>query len=413
MGELALAQLLPIMVILILLGCINFVLLKEMYSAYGDKFAFFVNQGVNFFYIFYGGAILYPRMCLSDVVTPEMRKLSKKRFFIMGFLDALGTFFTAMGAAFTPGSLQPIINQNLIPWIMLMSRVYLKKLYNFGEFSGALLIMLSACISALPQLFIPHSGDNFRWYAVLFYAISNVPMAMSACYKERNFQDDEIDVWYLSQWVSVFQFLISFIFVPLLCLPGFGSIDGTPMSELPGQFWNGFLCFLQTSEECEERSTFLLLVGYCAINILYNTSGLYLTKVGSALMNALSYAILLPCTTLLFFTPFVGNVREQFSSYSWFTIAGLVIALVGFARYQRYGRAIELELATLPPELKNVIEAKTKKKQKSFQERIVGAGVAHGYGLDVAEVRQSLGAEWKLAEPLLTCHVRPTRAFTI
>merc|ERR1719188_894715 len=173
-------------------------------------------------------------------------------------------------------------------------------------------------------------------------------MAASYCYKEANFQETELNVWYLTQYVSIFQFLISFLFMPLLILPGFGSVDGIPWAEVPKQFHGGFLCFLETTEECAEKHTFWLLVGYCGVNVLYNTLGLYLVKVASALMNALSYAILLPCTTLLFFTPLAGMAREHLTVYNWFTVLGLVVVLVGFVQYQRHGRAVDLNLDDLP-----------------------------------------------------------------
>mmetsp|Transcript_3260 Transcript_3260/g.8582 ORF Transcript_3260/g.8582 Transcript_3260/m.8582 type:complete len:491 (+) Transcript_3260:3-1475(+) len=405
--ELPVAQLALIMVVLISLGCVNFVLLKELYTAYGDKNAFFVNQGVNLLYIVYGGAILYPRMCLTDAVTPKMQALSKKRFLVMGFLDALGTFFTAMGATYTPGSMQPLLNQTLIPWIMLFSRIYLRKFYLSGELSGAALIMLGACISALPPILLPHSDESMRWYAVCLYAFSNVPMAMSSCYKEGNFQEQELDVWYLTQWVSIFQFLISFLFIPFLCLPGFGSVHGTPLADLPEQFWGGFLCYMQVSEECADKPTFWLLIGYCGVNVLYNTLGLYVVKVASALMNALSYAILLPCTTLLFFTPLAGVAQEQFSVYSWFTLLGLTVALAGFVRYQQAHSKFGAQLDDLPSELQRAITPdngsvhRSHSQQESFQERIIFSGAAHGFAIDVAEARKLYGTNWQLVQPLL------------
>jgi len=390
--------------VLISLGCVNFVLLKELYTAYGDQYAFFVNQGVNFLYIVYGGAILYPRMCLTDSVTPTMKALSKKRCVVMGFLDARGTFFTALGAVYTPGSMQPLLNQTLIPWIILVSRLYLRKVYSSGELGGAGLIMFGACMSALPPILLPHSEDDLRWYAVCFYALSNVPMAMSACYKEGNFQEQELDVWYLTQWVSIFQFLISFLFVPLLCLPGFGSVNGTPLADLPGQFYGGFLCAMQVTDECANKPTFWLLIGYCGVNVLYNTLGLYLVKVASALCNALSYAILLPCTTLLFFTPLAGVAQEHFSSYDWFTAAGLVFVLMGFTQYQRHGRAVDLEdlpVGIIREVTPDIMEKCVHPPQQSFQERVIGSGLAHGFGMDVAEVRRLFGTDWELVRPLV------------
>jgi len=405
MEALSFSRLALIIATLIFLGCVNFTMLKQMYTAYGGKYAFFVNQGVNLLYIVYGGAVLYPRMIFTNVVTPEMKKVPKTRFLIMGILDAFGTFFTAMGAAYTPGSLQPLLNQTLIPWTIFISIFYLKKVYSWGEIMGALLIMGGACASALPAILTKHATGDVRSYAVVLYALSNVPMAMSSCYKERNFRAQELDVWYLTQWVSIFQFAVSFLMLPALCLPGFGSPNGAPLSQLPGLFYEGFLCFLETSQECRAKSTMFLLVGYCGVNVMYNTLGLYLTKVASALMNALSYAILLPCTTLLFFTPLVGMVQEEVSYMDLFTLLGLVLVLCGFLLFQFFGRAVDAEL---PEEIMEHPAVKqSQHRQQSFQERIVGMGDVHGFGMDVAELRRQISTanEKRLLVPLL----EPTR----
>jgi len=367
--SMSVAKLTTIMAILISLGCVNFLAMKALYTAYGDKRSFFVNQGVNLLYILYGGAILYPQWIFMGVVTPEMVAVPKMRFVIMGFLDALGTFCIAMGAVYTPGSMQPMLNQTLIPWIMLISRVYLKSIYRKGELAGAGLIIIGALTSALPPFLLPHSDSEMRAYAVFFYALSSVPMAMSSCYKEGNFQERDINVWYLTQYVSIFQFLLSFLFMPLQMLPGFGSIDGMSWAEIPIQFRDGFTCFLEANEECAGKGTFWLLVGYCGVNVLYNTLGLYLVQQASALMNALSFAILLPCTTLLFFTPLAGLSQETFSVYNCFTVVGLSIVLCGFALYTSAGREDDFEAV----ESEN--SARTKNSLQTFREPIICAHV--------------------------------------
>ncbi len=47
------------------------------FEAYGEQQAFFVSTGVNILYIVYGGLLLYPRMLLTDKVTPQMTRLPK------------------------------------------------------------------------------------------------------------------------------------------------------------------------------------------------------------------------------------------------------------------------------------------------------------------------------------------------
>eukprot|EP00392_Amoebophrya_sp_AT5.2_P010043 g10074.t1 len=125
---------------LVALGTVNFVLLKLVYTEFGN--------GINFLYVVFGGCILYPQMlfnkkykAFSDaagvgadevdvegaVEKPPQQLLSQlqTKFVIMGTLDACGTFLTSLGAAGTPGSLQPLLNQTLIPYTMLVSYVTL------------------------------------------------------------------------------------------------------------------------------------------------------------------------------------------------------------------------------------------------------------------------------------------------
>ncbi|CAJ1337242.1 unnamed protein product [Effrenium voratum] len=220
------------MVGLVILGGMNFTLLKITYTAFGDRRSFFVNQAINLLYIIYGGAILYPRMLCTSAVTKEMTAFPKKHFVIMGTLDSLGTFLTCLGTAYTPGSVTPLLNQLLIPFTMLVSTTWLRIRSRWQERLGATLIFAGACVSVLPKIVDDDSSSlhslaaQSRWYAILFYALSNLPMAASSCYKEATFEDNHLDVWYLTQWVSIWQFLVSFAYMPLLVLPGFSSREG-------------------------------------------------------------------------------------------------------------------------------------------------------------------------------------------
>ncbi|CAJ1341771.1 unnamed protein product, partial [Effrenium voratum] len=127
--------------------------------------------------------------------------------------------------------------------------------------------------------------------------------------------------------------------------------------------------------------------GYCAVNVCFNTLGLYLTKHGSAVLNALSYSILLPFTTALFFTPLLGEYQEPLTRDAYFTFVGLIAVLVGFAIYQLYnqhvGDGVRRELT---PEysptpvcptshlLEDFLEEPPEEAigQPSFQERVIG-----------------------------------------
>lgn len=400
----ALMRVCVLMVLLVALGALNFILVKIAYTSYGDQFSFFVNQGINFLYVVYGGIILYPLMLFTTTVTPEMRKFPQRRFFFLGCLDAFGTFFTAMGAVYTPGTYQTLLNQTLIPFTMLASWRILGTTYQPGSLLGALLILVGAVVAVAPTLLDADSSST-RWYSCGIYMMSNLPMALSAVYKETAFKDETVNVWYLNQWVSVYQFLISFVFVPLLAVPFIGGSDtGTPLNQVASDFAGGWFCFLETQPECVGKGTMWVLPTYCFVNFLYNYIGCLMMLEGSAVLRGFSYAMLLPVITVAYSFPFMGPYREFTTVYTW---VGLVVVVLGFGLYQRY---MDSDTVTghneTTPLLVNVADLDdapaageggggrggggveqtasvaieqeaTRVFQASFQERVIGMGKAH------------------------------------
>lgn len=208
---------------------------------------------------------------------------------------------------------------------MFLSVAYLHARCEPKEVAAATLIMLGACLSVVPSLLSADGGEpstEIRWYAVLLYALSNFPIATSTCYKEEALGEQQLDVWYVTQWVTTFQFLATFLFMPLQTLPGLGSRDGMPLSQVPEAFMDGLLCYAQRVPECAGKGAFLLLNGFVVANLCYTIAGLYLTTHGSAVLNALSYSLLLPFTTCVFFTPLLGPYQERLTWTSALHSAG-------------------------------------------------------------------------------------------
>lgn len=150
--------------------------------------------------------------------------------------------------------------------------------------------------------------------------------------QEYRFAGDNVHVLYLTQWVSIYQFLFGFVLAPLLMVPGVVSPTGSTLSEIVESFVGGWNCFLGTSDVCGRSSVpFWLMVGYCGINFAFNTLGLSLTKHGGAALNSLSYSMLLPLTTLSYALPFLGPFQEGVHAP---TLIGLGLVLAGFVCYE-------------------------------------------------------------------------------
>jgi hypothetical protein len=68
-------------------------------------------------------------------------------------------------------------------------------------------------------------------------------------------------------------------------------------------------------------------LGYCLVNFVYNTAGLFLVKRESARFNAVVAAVILPINVLVFNLPALGSFTEPFHME---TITGLIVVTVGF-----------------------------------------------------------------------------------
>lgn len=314
-------------------GPLNFVLYKMMYTSFDVDHAFFVAQCVNLQYVIYGGIAL-KYYTLKGEITANMYTIPHIKFIIMGLLDSTAGMLAGLSSKRTSGASQQLLNQALIPCTMLTSYLFLGRKSTATQIIGAVLIFVGASIVIMPSFFTINGGADSDVtsisnppIAMIVYFCSNIPYSLSYVYKEHGFKNLSIHVIYLTQWVSIYQLAIGFLLAPLQFLPGVSTDDGLTLHETLSSFNDGFQCFIGNKIECNERNTFLLCVGYCIVNFFFNTLGLFLVKHGSATFNSISYAIILPLTTLAFSLPFLGSYSEPFQMAS---LLGLVVVLSGF-----------------------------------------------------------------------------------
>ena len=70
----------------------------------------------------------------------------------MGLLDAASSTLGAIGGALTPGQLQTLLGQTIIPITILLSIVYIKEKFKTNQIVGAVLILLGSILASVPFL---------------------------------------------------------------------------------------------------------------------------------------------------------------------------------------------------------------------------------------------------------------------
>jgi hypothetical protein len=139
--------------------------------------------------------------------------------------------------------------------------------------------------------------------------------------------------------VSWSQLVLTWIFVPLLSLQGFGGI---PMSKIGFVFQNGFQCFIG-NKSTPIFNDKMEVIGHCSPSVaittmIFSTSGfiagilfLNVTKRQTAVLTTIITAATVPLVNVAFSVRFI--MGDETLPFSYMDIIGLVLVVVGFVLY--------------------------------------------------------------------------------
>ena len=339
-------------------------ILKVSADIYTVRYAFYNLQMSSFAYDIVVLSVLLHKMYFTDEITPKMRAFPKRRFLLMACFDASSSFLSAIGSPGTPASATALFGQLQIPFNMIFSRLLMHTQYKRAQVVGGTLCFLGCALAVLP-LFTDGSSADVRVSSIILVLLSYVPMSMSFVYKETQLKAHNLNVFYLTTWVSCLQIPVQFLLVPLESLPG---LDGVKLSSIPESFSNGARCMVNTAlvdppafcnataqaanacgdtplpPDCANAGW--IFVVFVVFLVALNVFGLTLVKYCSAVLLALSNAMALPVQNLMFSASVAsGPAASAFNvPLTWEDGVGLAIVLAGLLLYNELleplGRAL-------------------------------------------------------------------------
>jgi len=328
-----------LVVAVILVSGFDWVMWKKSLNRFhgeGDQtLTFFVLQLYVFLMLCLSGIACLVSIYLIKNVDHEMRQFPQSKFMIMSIFDTGATLCSSMAGAVVAGHIQTLLNQAMLSLVMIFSILILATEYTLPQYGGATLILGGALVAAIPSVHASDvSGRSTQAWGIILYSVGSVPYALGNVYREYLFKGRrELNIFYLMFWTSLYQFLLSFLTMPILSLEIFG---GTPFSEFPFQFSNGFRCFFGMEVEgftCHIGYAPGLYLGvYIALNFVVSILRLMLIKHASALLLQVTNAMALLSSNLLFCVPFImGDDTEKFNV---FDAIGLSIVMLGFVVFR-------------------------------------------------------------------------------
>eukprot|EP00762_Andalucia_godoyi_P004066 ANDGO_06385.mRNA.1 Crt homolog 1 len=284
------------------------------------------------------GAVWY-KLKFTDHITDDMIKYPKRKFAVMGALDAVAGVLVVFGSAHIPGPMTVLLSQGAIPVTMIFSFFLLKMRYHWRQYLGSVIIFGGILVTLLPPILTGGGGGGDALWTCLFF-LATVPTALSSIYKELAFKDQPMDAYYLNAWVAVFQVLVQLLFaVP--CAP----VQGIAISQIPENFANGAKCYFtgQNSikscdgegsdcvvDDCPKAGPFVTI--YMVFNIAYNILLVMILKFGSATLMFVASAVVIPLANICFTFKFI--MGEHATQLRITDIAGLIVILIGLGLYR-------------------------------------------------------------------------------
>jgi drug/metabolite transporter (DMT)-like permease len=166
------------------------------------------------------------------------------KLLLIGVADALNGLLVVYASVMdrTPGPLQAILGQAIVPITLFFSYFILKKRYTKGQYVGCALTMAGIIISLIPT-FIKFETGKFAVYWPLIFLLGNIPGVLMNIYEEDVFQvtSKGFDVCYLLAWESLYQFITVLLFFWVDIVPGFGTSNN--IGHWSKTIDDGFTCF--------------------------------------------------------------------------------------------------------------------------------------------------------------------------
>eukprot|EP00937_MAST-01D_sp_MAST-1D-sp2_P004739 g4739.t1 len=328
-------------------------ILKISADIYTERYAFYQLQMSSLAYDACVLSVLLYKMSYTDDITPKMRRFPKRRFLLMACFDASSSFLSSIGSPGTPASASALFAQLQIPLNMLFSRHLLKTCFRSAQVVGGVLCFFGCALAVLPLFLDPQPG-TVKASSVILVLLSYIPTSMSYVYKESQLKAHDLDVFFLTTWVSCLQIPMQFVLVPIEGVPGLG---GVAVSQIPESFANGARCMANEAlvgapafcvparvanntcgsaplpPDCKNAGW--IFVVFFLFLLALNVFGLTLVKHCSAVLLALSAAMALPVQNLMFSASVSsGPAASAFNvPLSWEDGVGLIIVLLGLLLY--------------------------------------------------------------------------------
>jgi drug/metabolite transporter (DMT)-like permease len=247
--------------------------------------------GTLFFYI----PLIWYRK--KGLITEENTNLEQKYLFILAIFDSCGSILGSLTVPYINILIMVVLGRITLPLTMIFSYFLLNRRYHSNHYCGLALTLIGVFLMIIPQLLKEQKESNPL--SILIYTLSVVPGVLSYIYKEKYLKGQaELNIWWMNCCISLWQFVIGLITIPILFLSNTYFTPETFIDYIK----NGLDCQFgginhYSSDNC--RLSFLWLAIYQFISTLANVLMFMILRHGSSLMYLVLATLKAPITGFL------------------------------------------------------------------------------------------------------------------
>ena len=266
-----------------------------------------INGLINYKWL--SGAIIYPLVGTlffyvpliwyrkKGLIAEENTNLEQKYLFILAIFDSCGSILGSLTVPYINILIMVVLGRITLPLTMILSYFLLDRRYHSNHYFGVALTLSGIFLMIIPQLLKEQKESNPLY--IFIYTLSIVPGVLSYIYKEKYLKgQSELNIWWMNCWISLWQFVIGMLTIPLLFL----SYSYFTPETFINYIKNGLGCQFgginhYTQDNC--RLSFLWLVIYQFISTLANVLMFIILRHGSSLMYLVLATLKAPITGFL------------------------------------------------------------------------------------------------------------------
>ena len=256
----------------------------QNYKWFASSFVFPL-FGIIFFYL----GVLYLNIRGYSINTCQQKPLV-----IMGIMDGIRSLLQSFSAPYLSIIVMTILDKLSLPLLLLFSYCFLQRRYYKCHYLGVFLTIYGVMVSYIPSF---SNGKFNEGWATFIFIIGILPGVLSYIFKEKMLDNQQINIWWMNLWISIWQFLFGLLMFPIMLIPISGSDITIKVNDIGNYFNDAFKCQfaninVRKDDQCDNN--LFNLVVYNTISTFINILMFMMIKEGSSTYYMIINTLKLP-----------------------------------------------------------------------------------------------------------------------